>query len=316
MDKSLSNHLQHLLLAGNHYAPFYRPSLNSDHLPMTLSAMRALGATDVQLDAYRDTYLERLHLWEEGAPVNHWRDGLGKMDAYPSLMQWFRENIDRSGAREVLDECLPVLLPAIPIAAFHPVIRLGYAMDFASTSEVTAALAYLTVEYKPLPVSMAVVDLEDGVRAQAKAGAVSFKSQRFGSAIMELFERGHYPVGTARDIEELARVSMALYQSTRNFFALHLVTASQALRCAVTDETRAIGVASMTGAILASHLVLASPEIAAEPVAVPDSLDTEHALKYVWACLSEYRHYGNEVYLQEANAFRDAGLVPKWVSLE
>ena len=48
------------------------------------------------------------------------------------------------------------------------------------------------------------------------------------------------------------------------------------------------------------------------PMAVPDELDKEHRYKYVWACLSEYRHYRDERYAEEIREFRDRGLVPAW----
>ena len=73
----------------------------------------------------------------------------------------------------------------------------------------------------------------------------------------------------------------------------------------------------MTGAILAAHLALGSPALDALPeLDAPPALDPEHSYKYCWACLSEYRAYGDPAYLDEINRFKAAGLVPAWISTD
>ena len=54
------NTLLKLLDEGAKFDPHYLPSMNSDHMPMTLTAMSDLGATDAQLIAYQTRYQERL----------------------------------------------------------------------------------------------------------------------------------------------------------------------------------------------------------------------------------------------------------------
>ena len=338
-----ANELKRLLQDGIRFAPHYLPSNNSDHLPMTLCAMAGLGATPGQLQAFRDDYSPRLHEWVSPSPLSDWRDGTGDFHAYPALLQFFLGEVAVRGRMATVQHYLPTFLPGIALHAFHPVIRLGYALDFQCDEEVAAGLAYMIAGYDgfdpaaswPTATSLeSPIALSALLRDQVQQGQREFQSARFGKAVLELVAAGEYPqwsaAGTGRTgLEECARCALALYQGTRNFFALHLVTATQALgvitdnitsnsissKPAAGDDLWALAAASMGSAILAAHLVLGSPRFDTPPLP-PDELDAEHSLKYVWACQSEYRALGQSVYLDEIRAFRDAGLVPAWVAPE
>lgn len=285
---------------------------------MTLCAMSGLGASNGALKEFRDSYSKRLHLWKPDVIVHHWQDAIGKPDAYPSLLTYFRSRIDQEGRDVILEETLGVFLPGVAMDAFHPMIRMGYAVDFDSIDEITAALAYMTIVHRDVPVSAEPLDLAGAIGAQTRKGKVGLKASRFGESIHELIVKGLYPLGSGMDLRELATVSLDIYQATRNFFALHLVTVTQAIRCSVPERLRPLAVQSMTGALLASHLVLGSPEVRKksrqEPGLVPGQLDPEHACKYAWACLSEYRYYGDERYLSEIEILKRQGLLPDWVA--
>lgn len=281
---------------------------------MTLCAMSGLGASQIALDAFRESYSKRLHQWKPAIRVHRWQDSVGRPGAYASLMTYFRSRIDNEGREVVLEETLSVFLPGVAMDAFHPIIRLGYAVDFDSVDEIAAALAYMTIVHRVVPVSVEPLDLHGVLGRQAERGKVGFKEVRFGDSILELIEKGIYPTGSAKDLSELAVASLDIYQATRNFFALHLVTATQAIRCSVPEGLRPLAIRSMTGALLASHLVLGSPGPEREPRPVPKQLDPEHACKYAWACLSKHRYYGDQRYLSEIDAFKRQGLLPDWVS--
>ena len=309
--------LHDALEAGTRFAPHYLPSMNSDHLPMTLAAMTALGATESQRDEFSASYATRLNEWQPGPEVSSWEEGVGRLECYPSLMGFYRHQLSLHPVTALLDSHLPTFLPGLALDAFHPLIRLGYAVDFDSSAEIAAALAYMTIVHHELPVStQPLPGLHDRLCQQAEEGPVPVDATRFGAAILELAETGRYPQGSATGLEEIAREALLLYQSTRNFFALHLVTATQALRCVVTLTTESLAVASMTGAMLAAHLVLKSPGFSDRPLPAPSQLDPEHALKYLWTCLSEYRRYGWPEYLEEIRLFRGAGLVPDWAAAD
>ncbi len=316
--------LQDLLQAGINFAPYYLPSYNSDHLPMTLCAMTGLGAAPDQLHAFRDSYRTRLHGLDPPAPLSNWRDGIGDIQAYPALLGYFQEEITTQEVAATAQHYLPEFLPGLALGAFHPILRLGYSFDFHCNDETAVSLAYMAAIHKPFPAATGLlIDLETVLDDQVQRGKRGmqrkFQSLGFSGSIWELVRDGDYPQDGCQNLENCADVALKLYRSTRDFFALHLVTATQAVRVvtnSLTDEpTRVKAVTSMARAILASHLVLGSPAFDATDLP-PAALDPEHAFKYVWACLSEYRHYGTAVYLDEIHAFKEAGLVPDWAAQE
>lgn len=307
--------LHQLLDDGVRFAPHYPPVWNSDHLPMTLSAMFGLGATEEQLKSFRQDYMSRLiPQAETKVPVTHWRTGLGSRRAYPALLDWFAQALREQPTEELVEAVLRETLPAISMDAFHPVIRLGFARQVESPSETAASLAYLVSTQREFPIGFEQIDLAGAVERQAAEGDLGVNTGRFSPSILSLLESRQYPVGTAGSLREVADVALSLYQSTRNFFALHLVTATQALRMAIPKSLEKEAISSMTGALLASHLVLGSPALTSEPLPAPSQLDPEHSFKYVWACWSEYEAYGNESYLDEIERFRMANLVPEWTA--
>ena len=325
-DQQHSQLLPQLLKAGAAHAPHYEPVSNSDHLPMTLCAMSGLGADDTGLRRFADDYSQRLHRWSDGTRVEDWSDGLGDAEAYGDLIRWFEAALAgtsrQSGSlQEVIDPVLEVTLPGISLDAFHPVIRLGYALEFdalkLAPAELAAALAYVVTVHREMPVSLDEIEVQGVIESQVSRGPVRLKASRFSGQMLELVARGDYPLGSAADLDQLAALALDVYRGTRNFFALHLVTSTQALRqiCEqMSPDNRRLAIASQTSAILGAHLALGSPAFD-EVQPVPGALDPEHALKYVWSCVSEYRATGRDIYLEEAAAFRSRGRVPAWVSL-
>jgi Questin oxidase-like len=306
--------LQELLGDGIRYDPHYMPSMNSDHMPMTLCAITGLGGDARTCNSYRDDYRKILHEIKPAEPAANWRDGLGESGMYPSLLSYFQRQVSDHGIESTVARYLPQLISSMALDAFHPIIRLGYAIDFQSEDETAAALAYLVSCHREVPVDVNTdLEFEHCMRDQVSAGPRTFSNARFGERIGELLQNNEYPVGTASCLNDCAAVSMDIYRSTRNFFALHLVTATQAIRiCAgIIDENLVL--ASLTGALLAAHQVVGSPAFDRySPLSVPDHLDREHTYKYVWTCLSEYRHYGDDRYKEEIRGFRDKSLVPAW----
>lgn len=316
----MDNHeLQQLLSDGLRYNPHYLPSGNSDHLPMTLCAMTGLGADTDFLRSYRAEYTQILHEIKPQHAIANWRAAIGRGDdAYPAALAWCSAEIEATSVAETVRALLPELIESLALRAFHPLIRLGYALEFACDAEVAAALAYWITSHCVVPIiTENSIDLVATLKAQAEAqqsgGGADFKNSVFGARVREQIERGDYPQACANDLHTCARVSLDLYRNTRNFFALHLVTASQAMRHCLPFVDNRHAVASITSAILAAHRALDCPTFNPDdPQPVPSSIDREHGYKYAWACLSEYRHYGDGVYAEELRAFCETGLVASW----
>jgi hypothetical protein len=306
--------LQELLEQGVRYDPHYLPSMNSDHLPMTLCAMQGLGATDSLLQQFEAEYRLRLRRVSSNLLSAGWRGAVGNPGEYLGLMHYLRAQIDQTSINEVVKEFLPEFLSGLALDAFHPIIRLGYAIDFESASETAAALAYLITSYREVPFSQQhIIDLPVALAQQVDAGSQPFNQARFSQRMTELIDVLGYPVGTA-SFEVCANCALEIYMGTRDFFALHMVTATQAARICARLVDPQLAMTCLTGAILAAHKAVGSPDFA-EPKPLNSSLDPEHSLKYAWACLSEFGAYGDPRYLDEVQAFRDRGLIPAWCAI-
>ena len=306
--------LQELLEQGVRFDPHYLPSMNSNHLPMTLCAMQALGATDSLLQQFEAEYRLHLRKVSSNSLSGGWRGAVGKPGEYLGLMRYLRAQIDRTSINEVVKEYLPEFLPGLSLDAFHPIIRLGYAIDFESSAETAAALAYLITSYREVPFNQQhIVDLPVALTQQVDAGSQLFRQAQFNQRMTELLEIDSYPVGTA-SFEACANCALEIYMGTRNFFALHMVTATQATRICAQLVDPQLAMTCLTGAILAAHKAVGSPDFAV-PKPLDSSLDPEHSLKYAWACLSEFGAYGDTRYLDEVQACRDRGLIPPWCAI-
>jgi hypothetical protein len=307
--------LLELLEDGIRFDPHYLPSMNSDHMPMTLCAMSALGADDTGLVRYRDDYAKILRPVSAAGVVKDWRDGAGDMGQYPGLLIYFRGQIAELGIESVVREYLPQFVHSLIAEAFHPLIRLGYAIDFASPAETAASLAYMAASTFPVPVDMhEPIDLEELLSRQA-AQPIPVSGSRFGAGIRQLLDQGIYPRGIAVSFADCAAHSLDIYRSTRNFFALHMVTATQAARICAGYVSEPLVLASLTGALLAAHRAVGSPGFDRDsPLRAPDQLDREHIYKYIHACVSEYKTHGDPRYLEEVQLFRQKNLIADWVA--
>ncbi len=310
--------LQELLVDGTRYDPRYLPSRNADHMPMTLCAISGLGGQLDALIAYRERYKKILHEIPSVDANPNWRQGIGQNESYPSLLAWFREQVAERGIESTVSKYLPEFIGSIAMEAFHPIIRLGYAIDFKSDAETAAALAYMASSHKNVPVNIDhTIDIRNEMQAQVRTGPRSFKKTGFTRSIFELLDDDDYPVGRATDISDAAIISLDIFRSTRNFFALHMVTATQAVRICSEFIDKKLALAALTSGLLAAHQVVGSPDFDHNhSMPVNDMLGDEHNYKYAWACLSEYRHYGDDRYLDEIQGLRQSGLIPKWCAAD
>jgi hypothetical protein len=68
---AIAAELKALLRDGTLYDPRYKPSMNSDHLPMRLCAIASLGGDLAVCIAHRSEYKTRLHDMLPAVPVKH-----------------------------------------------------------------------------------------------------------------------------------------------------------------------------------------------------------------------------------------------------
>jgi hypothetical protein len=132
----------------------------SNHAPMAIEAMCAMGRTDAVMpwfERYRHAFVRR------GARVarltnDNWRAALGDPRRTVDWFEFFRNELEEHPWRMVLDLWAARLAPGLMAAATHGVIRTGHATRAlaledtpARRRELADGLAYWAADYFPLP---------------------------------------------------------------------------------------------------------------------------------------------------------------------
>ena len=306
--------LESLLDAGVHLDAEYGDGL-ANHLPMTLVALHALGASDARLQAFAATYGRKLG---PAPPVQDWPAGdawasrLGQPAAWPMYRSLFALWLFHEPADAVLAQVLPVLFRGSGAAAFHGLIRTACAVIAGHRGELADGLAYWACRHLELPRGSAAADASDpGVvlasLAQALAGWRSGERlivQRMRHAVLQPAFAAHEAclrIGP-QTLAALTRYALRRYARSADFSVLHLVTGCHAMQVLLpfVDEPlepvrhfwTAYAAAAATVAEPARRAVKASrlawPEIVARAVACDD----EHVIKLVHACREHERVHG------------------------
>lgn len=227
----------------------------SNHLPMVLGALLALGATTGQLDAFARGYAPCLPQASGAA------DEAGFVDfhaAQTALRQASRLGLERRyliyfdaqlaqhGLQEVLRVWLPQLWSGAAAAAFHGLIRTAYGAQFANHGEVASGLAVWAAAYMEitapaeadgaaklaLPADQAV----QALLAHAGLAQTHWSKPLIASRMREVATHAAFAhaVGAIKlakgvNIAELATACAWQYAGGLSFTAMHCVTALHAV---------------------------------------------------------------------------------------
>jgi Questin oxidase-like len=296
------------------HAPHYPPHDNSDHGPMAYLAMYGLGIGTERIQQFAKTYRARLApLAQPGTVVDraNWGEQLGRPDAYPSLLVFFDAQIAANGWQSTVQEFLPTLISGWVKDAFHPLIRLGYGIEFEANCEIAAGLAYLTSIGND-------AKLAELARRSPSVNRGRHYFERLQSQRRATFSRGPFnaryerivnaadlhPADGSLDnvLREFGRASLEVFHATHDFFALHLVTASHAFRiCSHWAGNDLVGLYSV--GLAAAYLAIGAPAFQAltrlDGELPGDALATatdEHDLKLAYSCRAQARAFGDPTY--------------------
>lgn len=314
--------LHELLDSGLRYAPEYRGGL-SNHLPMALGALHALGADDDRLRDFFDRYSQRLG---SGAPsagtLADWTAGLGRVEAFADLFTTFRSMLDQEGTAQVLRRVLPRLMCGVGAAAFHGLIRTAYGVAAQHDGETAAGLAYWACRHLPLD-APAVPAADQLCHPAAWLGALAGDLMGLSVEGELIFERMRVVAGAeafARHAGRLAIDESTLaaladfaaqrYAATRNFTVLHLVTSCHAMRvllpwldrnAALRDYARAYAAGCIASGIDLRASLLPRPtpgwpQVVQRAVVSND----DHVIKLVHSCREEAQAHGDGARLHAA----------------
>jgi hypothetical protein len=315
------------------YHAEYRGGL-SNHLPMALIALERMGAPPERLRGYARLYERRLEAApEEGRalPAAEWRRLLGRKGHFGEFLATFRADIERAGWQAVLRDALPALMPGCAAAAFHPMIRLGYAIEAESEGEMAIALAYWASRHLPLramcgPDMGTISDDPDALLTrlsadpalvhQPDADALIDAEMKKATDVADFAPVAGWLAITPETPRRLARAALKVYAGTGDFTALHMVTGVQAARVVLPwCEDRELALRYLWQALAAAYLSIGKPPVPEAPIAdapVPPAWPTllervrdladEHAIKLVYSCWVEDQAYADPLYRTVADA--------------
>jgi hypothetical protein len=296
----------------------------SDHLPMALCALDGLGRPPSQVETFYQHYRSRLlALKPTAASIDGaWKQNLEQIDSYEAYLAYFLDAVDAMGADAVVRQHLPELIGGLAADAFHPLIRLGYAIDFGVDSEIAAGLSYLAAAHLPLASEsfrVTNLDLESllvSLADDAELRGFSFEGRMFSDRLAELARAGLVPApATVEAPGVIASTVLWIHRNTRNFFALHLVTAFHALGvCLPYLVSPEPALACFQRAVAASCVAVGTPRFDRPSVADDVWLermrrDPEHVYKYAYSCRQEHAHWGDPAYRGEYELLERTGLL-------
>jgi Questin oxidase-like len=306
------------------FGPEYGAGLAS-HLPMGLVSLRALGADGPRLQAFFRTESARLlpapapQAWPAG---DAWAGRLGDIAAWPVYHDLFSQWLAAEGAADVLAQVLPQLMPGCAAAAFHGPIRAAAALRAGHAGELAAGLAYWAARHQLLgplrPPSARARTVADPLtllrRLQAVPSRRPLIAQRMASAAGNAVLQASVPrLAIGPDtLARLSQLAAQAYAGSGNFTALHMVTASHAMRVLLpfVDAGEATDAAlrwfwqAWATALVAACLkprppvpLLPWPVILQRALASSDA----HVIKLVDACHDEEAAHGGTGWQQAAS---------------
>jgi hypothetical protein len=325
--------LAELLERQGQYHAEYRGGL-SNHLPMALVALARMGAPADRLRLYARLYERRLELAPEGGKIlsqERWSLSLGRRARYADFLATFQQAIAEKGWPQLLRDALPALMPGCGAAAFHPLIRLGYALEAEAPREVVIALAYWSARYLPLggaPDTEARPFSDDPETLLSRLAAdPAFSHHPDEDALIDAemkraaaapeFEPviGWLEIGPDSP-RRLARAALRLYAATGDFTALHMLTGLQAARLALPYCANAkTALRWLWQALAAAYLSIGKPAFTdrrlPRTTAAPGwpailklavAASDEHVIKLVYSCWVEDEAYADPLYRTVASS--------------
>ena len=297
----------------------------SNHLPMALVALAALGAADAHLKRYAKGYSAKLRSAPPAAPwLAHvpWASRLGDGQAWPAYRQLFAEWLSHESVDEVLAQVLPQLMPGCGAAAFHGMIRTAYAVQARHGGELADALAYWACRNMALPTvperARSTADLQ---KVLAALPSVAVEARFITTRMRAAAAAPGFAAAVARlriddaTLPMLARHAARLYVSTGDFTVLHLVTSAHALRQLLPFVPEPLlAVRSYWRAYAAGHSAVdAKPDGLGKPgaatallgwpqlIAAAMASSDEHLIKLVHSCREEQALYGGNAWQRAAS---------------
>lgn len=318
------------------FAPVYGEHDFSDHLPMAVTALRALKVDEKRITQFAKKYAKRLKrkkIGDKTIDAALLSARISDPTVYPQAFNYFLNAIESEGRAQVLAAWLPELTPAIATAAFHGVLRAAYGLQANENAEIAAGLAYWWSRASTISAGTSIGAANSNIETLIDDLAAAIKQQGRKLKLDQptISERiaavaTHPKIGAVLgramsaepSFDAIAATALRMYLASEDFTALHCVTGVHAARIiiehVVMDDAeirKALWVA-----LCAAYASIGAPALG--PLAPPpsggadwqviasaaSSSDDEHDVKFVYSCIEEARKYGRDAHYRYAASLR------------
>lgn len=146
----------------------------ANHLSHVLYSLSALGASKSRLQEYHDMYVTRLiPLRKPNFTIyaSDWMENMGNRRLYPEFLQYFDGEIKSKGQKGTFNQYESQLLGESLGGALHPLIFIGFAMEFSNAHLLSEGLAYACIS--PLRNTHQILDDIDSNLANSETTVVN-----------------------------------------------------------------------------------------------------------------------------------------------
>ena len=300
-----------LAARGSRFAPEYAPQGFSDHLPMACMAMSGLGTTSASVQSFATEYEAQLN------PAS-------AFPGYQDRLAAYLNEIAHHGVKAVLSERLPSLISRCVREAYHPLIRIGYGVEFGVAEEVAAGLAYVQLvggdeRLEALAEKIASVANAPASSLFQKArslpinfdGSLTF-TERAARAI-DHPGFAHLATVIADNQQKMSRRALDVFAASHDFFALHLITGSHAFRL-LAPYAGPLAQPLLNLDLLAGYVAAGAPAFTAfTETSTPAAgclkviRNDEHDWKLAWSARQQSVAFGDSAWVAAADGYLRRG---------
>lgn len=251
----------------------------TNHCPMALTALAAMGATPDRLQAFFTYWSERYAL--PAIPAKHnvtyaeFPAYVGRKESFADLQECFAARMIEKGIAPVVREVLQAIPFAPATTAFHALIRLAYGLQVEHRLEIAAGLAALVVTNFKIEINMrdrrAASTVNEGFRILSNAmGGKKYVGRMIVEKMQAViddvqFHQSFQAMPVSEELmDELALWAISAYWQTKDFTILHMVTGINAAReiLPFLDERQiAIHMRDLWLALCVAYVSVGAPEL-------------------------------------------------------
>lgn len=316
----------------SNYLPKYWKLGFSNHLPMAQYALHKIGASESELDLFTDFYIEKNLKWCENIikqksyfiiDEQNFEKNLWNKELYNDFYKYYENKLNLTNLELFIEKEFVKLIKWISVWAFHWIIRLWYWIMSKNKIEILNAFSYIASNYETLntekynswekldknylnKISQKIKNWE--IEIPGKKGIIITYMKIISK--QDFFKEIMPEISDDTNIEEFSYIASEIYANTKNFNALHMVTASHASRYILKYISKKEDIRDFyyyfIESFLAVYLTIWAPEI--KKINYENSFDfkyileknnkslNDHNIKLSFTCHDEYEFYKKPIY--------------------